>query len=132
MPRGRGYPPTKCKVEGCDRNLATHGLCHMHWKRFENHGHTDLLPRSRKPYLNTNGYIYERVDGERQGVLQHRLVMERKLGRKLLPGESVHHRNGIKTDNDPRNLELWVSWQPKGQRARPCGVGEGSIIDRYG
>ena len=132
MPRGRGYPAAKCKVERCDRNVASHGMCSVHWRRFQHHGHTDLLPRPRQPYLNTNGYVYERVEGQRQGVLQHRLVMERKLGRPLLPGESVHHRNGIKTDNDPRNLELWVSWQPHGCRVQDLLAWAQEIISRYG
>lgn len=49
------------------------------------------------PYANNNGYVRE-----------HRLVMERKLGRYLLPGEVVHHK-GEKTDNDPDQLELYSS-----------------------
>lgn len=42
--------------------------------------------------------------------------MERVIGRMLVAGESVHHKNGMKTDNQPENLELWYSWQPGGQR----------------
>lgn len=47
---------------------------------------------------------------------QHRVVMEELLGRALLPHETVHHRNGDRSDNRPGNLELWSSWQPAGQR----------------
>jgi hypothetical protein len=36
----------------------------------------------------------------------HRDVMEKKLGRKLKPGELVHHIDENKRNNDPDNLEL--------------------------
>jgi hypothetical protein len=44
------------------------------------------------------------------------MIMEQVLGRSLEPFENMHHKNGIRHDNRPENLELWVVAQPAGQR----------------
>lgn len=128
MPKPRSY----CTVAGCDRKNFGRGLCSLHYKRVRNHGSPEKPPRLRRPFYNSNGYIYEYEDGRRQGRLQHRIIMERKLGRPLAAHESVHHKNGIKDDNRPENLELWARWQPNGCRVEDLVAFAKAILERYG
>ena len=60
--------------------------------------------------LDRNGYVLIYMPSHphvvNRYVLEHRLVMERVLGRYLEPDEDVHHKNEIITDNRPENLEV--------------------------
>jgi hypothetical protein len=43
------------------------------------------------------------------GVHEHRTIAEQKIGRKLKPGEIVHHKDHNKRNNDPENIEVLAS-----------------------
>jgi hypothetical protein len=81
----------------------------------------DAVLEPGKKRVNQRGYVQYYAPGHpdaRQNgtLLEHRIVMANQLGRALLPGETVHHKNGIRTDNRPSNLELWSTNHPSGQR----------------
>ena len=108
-----------CAVPGCGEKRTTGPYCHMHYQRVRCEGHAGPANRKNRPkgtgrYTDRNGYVKMR-DGERYRP-EHRVVMERVLGRALEPFESVHHKNGVRDDNRPENLELWCVPQVPGRR----------------
>ena len=73
-----------------------------------NFGHTS------KKWVNSYGYIL--IYHNKKRLLEHRVIMENHIGRKLFSHESVHHKNGNRADNRLENLEIWSTYQPHGQR----------------
>src|SRR3954449_2549914 len=50
------------------------------------------------------GYRFFSLKGRR--IAEHRLIVEEREGRKLLPGEVVHHVDDNPLNNDPDNLVI--------------------------
>lgn len=78
--------------------IGAKGANAHNWKGKVSHNGYFMLRKPDHPFAKGNGYVFE-----------HRLVIEKKLNRYLLPTEVVHHINGIKTDNRIENLQLMNS-----------------------
>lgn len=134
-----------CELEGCERTAKIGPLCAAHGRRVQRMGDigsVEVRPlaghnKGKQRWLAGNGYWWvrqpEHPNAYKNGTVQeHTVVMAGKLGRPLITGENVHHKNGIRSDNSPANLELWVNHQPKGQRATDLLVWARELIERYG
>lgn len=96
-----------CIVPGCPNKVVARGMCDNHYRRWKRNG--SPLVHKNKPWgcaktVRADGYIYITVNGKQ--VMEHRYLMEQKLGRKLLSYEIVHHIDGNKQNNDLSNLAV--------------------------
>jgi hypothetical protein len=101
-----------------------------------------IIRESRQPIghriiIKGTGYVLlktkddDRAKGRDNYTYEHKWIMQQIIGRKLLPDEAVHHKNGVRDDNRPENLELWSKSHPCGQRVTDLVVWAKEILARY-
>lgn len=104
---GTPYQPHLSERAKQNSILAHRGKRSFAWKGGrikDKHGYI-LIWNPDHPHCKSAGYMHE-----------HRLVMSESLGRYLTSKETVHHKNGDRSDNRIENLELWSKSHPAGQR----------------
>lgn len=130
----RGFQPKgrTCSLESCNKPHKGLGYCTGHWQRFRKTGSVDEtkpLEPAYQPIPDSNGYMIYKKNNK--SIKVHREVMEEHLGRPLLSHESVHHKNGVRSDNRIENLELWSTSQPYGQRVEDKVKWALEILETY-
>ena len=86
----------------------------------ENNGHGFNWKDGRT--IHKQGYILILTpDRKNRYTMEHRLVMEKHLKRKLKDKERVHHINNIKTDNRIENLKLFKNASEHTKHHHPKG-----------
>ena len=89
------------RENGLDRYFPTakNGAEHPGWKGGE---YTDS-----RGYVRVTAPEHPHCSKHTKKVYKHRLVMEKMIGRYLLPDEVVHHKDNDPQNNAPSNLELF-------------------------
>lgn len=129
--------PNICTVFGCKNLVKSRTYCGKHYHCFQRYGDPNyptkkVAAKGKRRYIDCGGYITISKAGSNHGIKEHRHIMEQILGRSLLRNEIVHHKNGIRTDNDPSNLELWSYSHPPGQKIEDKVIWARQIIKDYG
>jgi hypothetical protein len=146
--RGPNGTNSVCTVDGCESLAHARTYCPVHYQRWRILGDASLEYPEREPFTKTlddlrreaaegtpggtispKGYRYRNL--LKSSYAEHRLVMEYHLNRPLWPDETVHHKNGNRSDNRLENLELWSSWQPPGQRVEDKVAYARELLARY-
>ena len=134
-----------CSVQPCTKPALAKGLCENHYASAKRKARaakrTEKVQFKPPPsrYKDGRGYVilsgysdHPNAHRSTGRIFEHRFVMSQTLGRALYENEQVHHKNGIRDDNRPENLELWVRAQPAGVRVDDMIAFAKGILERYG
>lgn len=105
-------PKADCDYPSCEKPHYALGYCQGHRRQLLDNRPLVPLRERRGRHIDT-GYVLifepKHPNARRDGyVAEHTKVMAARLGRPLERFEEVHHKNGIRHDNRPENLELWA------------------------
>lgn len=94
--------------------------CHGRYRKY-------ILPPEQHPRWKggsktDQGYI--EISKRNKRTLEHRIIASQKIGRDLIKSEVVHHLNGDRSDNRPKNINIttqskhmkahWKEWKVQG------------------
>lgn len=116
-PKREQHPKMKMRCEYCDKeylefysNVKRHKHHYCCRKCFnQSLGLGNTVDHWSGGHIAPNGYRYIHM-GKKQ-IEEHRLIMQRHIGRPLETWECVHHINGNKLDNRIENLKLTTRWE---------------------
>lgn len=110
------------RVKSCGCWKARNGKAHWRWKGGK------LTDKQGYIQLTVHGHPNSRKNGR---IFEHVLVMAQYLGRPLHKDEIVHHKNGVRNDNQIKNLELRIIHHPHGQKVEDIVNHSIEMLKRY-
>lgn len=104
-----------CCIPDCGGIVEGWHYCHKHYRKWRKYGDPLKVnhPNQGKHRYTKEGYVLiylpswptAKKDGY---VLEHRMVIEKKIGRSLTKNEIIHHKDGVRSNNKEDNLELLI------------------------
>lgn len=93
-----------CSVHNCTNKYHAKAFCEKHYRHAKKHNGN---PHRKIGNISVAGYHRIKINGKTYKT--HRLVVEKAIGRKLLPTEIIHHIDGNKLNNSIENLLICTS-----------------------